>query len=78
MTHPVVNEVRTIKHPIFIFENYDGKSIFHLCKESNNYKLFDNLLAYLKLYPIDHHSRALKPFLSELIDKNLSNFHDYI
>jgi len=76
--HPLVKNELTIKFKISILPNYEGKTIFHLCKENNNFRLLNNLLHYLKLYSLDHHSRFIKPFISDMIEKNLSNLKEYL
>lgn len=50
----------------------------HLSLQKLNVKAANTFINYLKLYPIDHHSRAIKDLLGELIDRNLPELQDYL
>jgi hypothetical protein len=42
------------------------------------YRSLDLFLKYMKLYPIDHHSRAIKDILDDIMKLDVPNFCDYM
>lgn len=57
------------KYHVPFLPNFEGKTPLHICVEKKDYKTMDAMLKYLKFYPTDHHSRAIKDLYGDMIDK---------
>lgn len=66
-----------ILHHIPFLPNFEGKTPLHVCVEKSAYKSIDTFLKYLKLYPADHHSKAIKDIYAELVDLRVPELDDY-
>ena len=56
----------------------NGKTALHYCIENKAYKAIDTILKCLKLYPSDHHSKAIKNVYNELVKIQVNEFDDYM
>ncbi|CDW84989.1 wd-40 repeat protein [Stylonychia lemnae] len=68
---------KILLHMPFI-PNIDGETPIHRCIKKSDFKSIDVMLKYLKLYPIDHHSRAIKDLYQSFIDQKLPEFIPYL
>eukprot|EP00347_Sterkiella_histriomuscorum_P022795 403337130 len=73
-----------IKYHIPIFPDFENETLFSLClsksglsDESTEKRRVFNLLKYLKLYGIDHHSRCIQDFYAVIISTKTQVALDY-
>ncbi|CDW71666.1 wd-40 repeat protein [Stylonychia lemnae] len=74
VAHPLGKVIRF--HMPFI-SNLEGLSPIHICIQKQALRSIDALLKCLSLYPIDHHSRAIKDLYPKFIELNLASSLDY-
>lgn len=67
-----------IRFHVPFLPNIMGESPIHKCFELKDYKSIDTILRYLKFYPPDHHSRAIKDKYGELVKQQLPGFLEYL
>jgi len=62
-------EESKIKYHVPYLPNFKGLSPIDLClmNETKEYRQIFSVLKYLKLYPIDHHSRTIKSAIPTMI-----------
>ena len=77
ISHPNFDDPEPKYHVPFL-PNIKNETPIHKCIEKQDYKSIDTILKYLKFYPTDHHSRGIKDLYSEMIDKDLPEFHLYL
>lgn len=58
--------------------NNEGKTVLHLLVEAKQTKAINTLLKHLALYGADHHSKAIKDVLPELVELKLADFDNYL
>ena len=68
----------TIKYHVPFLPNLSGDTPIHKCISKSDYKSIDTILRYLKVYPIDHHSRGIKDLYSVFVEQKLPEFLGYI
>src|SRR5690606_14624091 len=76
--HPEVQNNLTIKYYTPIMPDFEGKTVLHLLLEAKQNKMANTILNVLKLYSLDHHSRAIKDIFPEFISRQLTNLFDYM
>ncbi|CDW76646.1 UNKNOWN [Stylonychia lemnae] len=76
----ICHEQNQIKYHIPFLQNFNGNSPIDLSIDigQNDFKSIFSVLQYLGLYPIDHHSRAIKGSLYVMIEQELPEFLDYL
>ena len=67
-----------IAHHVPVLSNFNGESPLHVCVKKKLYRSLDLFLRFLKLYPIDHHSRAIKDILGDIMRLDVPSFYDYM
>lgn len=76
--HPEVKNHLTIKYYTPIIPNFEGKTAMHILLELSKNKMANNLLKVMKLYKIDHHSRAIKDIFPEFIKREMNELYPYM
>lgn len=72
------HEDDNIKYHVPFVPNIIGESPIHKCLEFSRFKSIDTIFSFLKYYPPDHHSRAIKDKYGDFVKHNLPGFLDYI
>lgn len=67
-----------IKYHVPLLPNFNGDTCLHIANRTKNYKLMDTVLKYLKVYDVDHHSRAICNLIPMMITQNLPEIETYL
>jgi hypothetical protein len=76
--HPNEEDRSDMLFEIPFLPDLNGKTVFHLCDEQNEYKTIDDLLDFLRGYGADHHSRAIVSVLPNCLRRNIPHLLPYI
>lgn len=77
----IFNEAHTeegIRFHVPFLPNILGESPIHKCIEFQRFKSIDTILKYLKYYPSDHHSRAIKDLYGIFVKQELPALIEYL
>ena len=74
----MAHEDDKIKFHVPFLPNFLGESPIHKCSDNKDYKSIDTILKYLRYYPVDHHSRAIKDKYAMMIEQQLPEFLEYL